>query len=67
MVIVGPFALVAIAAKALQRTEAEGVPIAAMERIMVSDRRRREVVGLEAGGAQRLDPELMTSALPPTL
>jgi hypothetical protein len=39
MRIIGPFALVAIAAKRLQRPKPELVPIAAVPRVMIGDRR----------------------------
>jgi hypothetical protein len=38
-----------------------------MRRMMIGDRRRRHPVGLEASSAERLDLELMTSPLSPTL
>ena len=67
MRIVGPFALVTIAAETLQRPEPEGVPIASMRRIVVGDRRRGDAVPREAEGAERLDSKLVVSALSPAL
>lgn len=65
--VVGPFALMAIAAETLQWAEPEGVPVAFVRRVMIGDRRRREAIPREAKGAQRLDAELMMSAPSPAL
>jgi hypothetical protein len=51
MRIIGPFALVAIAAERLQRPEAELVPIAFVRRKMIGDRRRRHAPLFVAQGA----------------
>ena len=62
-----PNALMAIAAEGAQRPEHEGVVIAFMRRVMVSDRRRRRPAGLEAHGAERGVRKLMLGAPSPAL
>jgi hypothetical protein len=47
--------------------EIAAIPVGVMMLDMIGDRRRRDVAGLEAGGAERLDLELMPRARPPAL
>ena len=59
------FVLVARLAKALQRPEAEGVPIAVVRLDVIGDGRRRHLAGLEASRAERLDAELVRAPFLP--
>lgn len=65
--VVGPFLVVAIRAQRLQRTEHKGVVIAAMSRVMVGDRRRREASSLAAQNAERIETELVSAPPSPAL
>ena len=60
-------ALVALLAKALQRPEAEGVPIAVMIHDMVGNHGRRDLSALVAQPAQRLGPQLVRPHVFPDL
>ena len=61
------FGLVAGRAQALQGTEHEPVPIGFVVLDVVGDRRRGDAASLEAGGAERLDLELVLRRRPPAL
>ena len=60
-------AIVARLAKRSDRPEQEGVVIALMRREVIGDRGRGYTPLLFAGGAQRLDAQLMLGACPPAL
>jgi hypothetical protein len=67
MQIVGPFPLVALEAQRLERPQAEGVPIAAMRRVVIGDAGGINPALGRARPAQRLDLELVRRPAPPAL
>jgi hypothetical protein len=63
----GPLALMTIAAQRAQRPEAEGVVIALMRRMVISDGGRRDAASFLAQGTQRGSRKLVFGPRPPAL
>jgi hypothetical protein len=57
--IVGPFCFVAVEAQTLQRSEAEEIPVAAMRRVVIGDRRGDDATSRETVCAEGLPAELI--------